>query len=84
MRFPELADKREALDVDAFAAALDLEETLDEKPEHVKRMIVDALRFSATHGLCGPTSRLDAADQSRRRKPAVSPEQQTSPRRLDK
>jgi hypothetical protein len=62
MTLTELADKLEALDVDAFVALLDLEETHDEEPERVKRMIVDALRFSAAHGLVAPRPRLDAAD----------------------
>lgn len=62
MTLIELADKLEALDVDAFAALLDLEQTHDEEPERVKRMIVDALRYSATHGLMAARPRLDAAD----------------------
>ena len=62
MTLTELADKLEALDVDAFAALLDLEQTHDEEPEGVKRMIVDALRYSATHGLVASRPRLDAAD----------------------
>ena len=62
MDLKELADRLEALDVDAFAVLLDMEESHDEEPERAKRMIIDALRLADAHGRAAPRPRLDAAD----------------------
>ncbi len=62
MTLKELADKIEALDEDVFASMLGFEYTHDDEPGQVKRMIVDALRFSDQHGLAPPRASLDDAD----------------------
>ena len=62
MTLKELADKIEALDEDVFASMLGFEYTHDDSPSQVKRMIVDALRFSDQHGLAPPPTSLDEAD----------------------
>lgn len=62
MTLKELADRMEALDEDVFAGMLGFEYTHDDAPEQVKRMIVDALRFSNQHGLAPPRTYLDEAD----------------------
>lgn len=58
----ELADKLEALDVEAFASLLQLEYSHDDAPEQAKKLIVDALRFAGQHGFKEPRPRLDEAD----------------------
>lgn len=62
MSFQELADKIEALDEDVFSSMLGFEYTHDDEPGRVKRMIVDALRFSDQKGLAPPPISLDEAD----------------------
>jgi hypothetical protein len=62
MTLTELADKLEPLDVEVFATILGLEYTHDDQPEQVKKMIIDALRFSDQHGLKAPRPPLDDAD----------------------
>jgi hypothetical protein len=62
MTLKELADKLEALDEDAFVAALQLEYTHDGEPGEVKAMMVDALRFADAHGMKAAKPPLDSAD----------------------
>jgi hypothetical protein len=62
MTLKELADKLETLDEDAFASLLGFEYTHDDAPSRVKKMIIDALRFSDQHGLAPPPIPLDEAD----------------------
>jgi hypothetical protein len=62
MTLTELADKLESLDVEVFASILGLEYSHDDEPEKVKKMIIDALRFSAQHGLKAPRPPLDDAN----------------------
>jgi hypothetical protein len=62
MTLTELADKLDSLDVEVFASILGLEYTHDDQPEQVKKMIIDALRFSDQHGLKAPRPPLDDAD----------------------
>jgi len=62
MNMNELADKLEALDEDAFASLMDLEYAHDDEPQQVKKMIIDALRFSDAHGLVASRPPLDSAD----------------------
>lgn len=58
----ELADKLEALDVDAFASLLQLDYSHDDAPGQAKKLIIDALRFSSQHGFNEPRPSLDEAD----------------------
>jgi hypothetical protein len=58
----ELADKLQALDEDAFVAALQLEYTHDDQPGEVKAMMIDALRFADAHGMKAAQPPLDSAD----------------------
>jgi hypothetical protein len=58
----ELADKLEALDVDAFASLLQLDYSHDDVPGQAKRLIIDALRFASQHGFSEPRPSLDEAD----------------------
>jgi hypothetical protein len=63
MTLKELADSLDKVDDEAFASLLwDLELTHDGSPKQVKKMIVDALRFSDQHGLSAPRPPLDDAD----------------------
>ena len=62
MDLKQLADRLEALDVDAFASLLQLEYAHDDEPGQAKKMIVDALRFASQHGFSEPRPRLDEAD----------------------
>jgi hypothetical protein len=57
-----LADKLEALDVEAFASLLQLEYTHDDAPTQAKKLIIDALRFAGQHGFKEPRAGLDGAD----------------------
>jgi hypothetical protein len=58
----ELADKLEALDVDAFASLLQLDYSHDDAPGQAKKLIIDALRFASQHGFSEPRPPLDEAD----------------------
>jgi hypothetical protein len=58
----ELADRLEALDVEAFASLLPLEYTHDDAPGQAKKLIIDALRFAGRHGFKKPRPSLDEAD----------------------
>jgi hypothetical protein len=58
----ELADKLEALDVDAFASLLQLDYTHDDAPREAKKLIIDALRLASQHGFREPRPPLDEAD----------------------
>jgi hypothetical protein len=58
----EMADKLEALDVDAFASLLQLDYTHDDGPSRAKKLIIDALRFASQHGFREPRPSLDEAD----------------------
>ena len=58
----QLADKLEALDVDAFAPLLQLDYSHDDMPGRAKQLIIDALRFAAQHGFTEPRAQLDDAD----------------------
>ncbi len=58
----ELADKLEALDVEAFASLLQLEYSHNNAPRQAKKLIVDALRFAGQYGFNEPCPRLDEAD----------------------
>jgi hypothetical protein len=62
MTLKELAGKLEALDEDAFVAALQLEYTHDDEPGQVKAMMIDALRFADEHGMKAAAPPLDSAD----------------------
>ena len=63
MTLKELADSLDKVDNEAFASLLwHLELTHDDAPKQVKKMIVDALRFSDQHGLSAPRPPLDDAD----------------------
>ena len=63
MTLKELADSLDKVDDEAFASLLwDLELTHDDSPKQIKKMIVDALRFSDQHGLSAPRPPLDDAD----------------------
>jgi hypothetical protein len=58
----ELADKLEALDVEAFASLLQLEYSHDDAPGQAKKLIIDALRYAGQHGFKEPRADLDGAD----------------------
>jgi hypothetical protein len=58
----ELADKLEALDVDAFASLLQLDYSHDDAPGQAKKLIIDALRLASQHGFNEPRPSLDEAD----------------------
>jgi hypothetical protein len=58
----QLADKLEALDVDAFASLLQLDYSHDDMPAQAKKLIVDALRFADQNGFSEPPAALDEAD----------------------
>jgi len=58
----ELADKLEALDVEAFASLLRFDYTHDDAPGPAKKVIIDALRFASQHGFSEPRPSLDGAD----------------------
>jgi hypothetical protein len=58
----ELADRLEALDVEAFASLLQLEYTHDDAPGQAKKLIIDALRFAGQHRFKEPRPPLDEAD----------------------
>jgi hypothetical protein len=58
----QLADKLEALDVDAFASLLQLDYSHDDMPGRAKQLIIDALRFASQHGFSEPPAALDEAD----------------------
>ena len=58
----ELADKLEALDVEAFASLLRFDYTHDDAPGQAKKLIIDALRFANQHGFSEPRPSLDEAD----------------------
>jgi len=62
MNLKELADKLEALDVDAFASLLQLDYTHDDAPAQAKKLIIDALRFASQYGFSEPRPPIDAAD----------------------
>jgi hypothetical protein len=63
MTLKELADALEKVDEEAFASLLwDLELNHDDEPKQVKKMIIDALRFSDQRGLSAPRPPLDEAD----------------------
>jgi hypothetical protein len=62
MNATELADKLEALDVDAFAALLQLDYSHDDMPSRAKKLIIDALRFADQQGFTEPTAKLDDGD----------------------
>ena len=62
MTLKEIADKLESLDVEVLASLFGLNYTHDDEPDQVKRMIIDALRFSDQHGLKPPRPPLDDAD----------------------
>ena len=58
----ELADKLEALDVEAFASLLQLEYSHDDSPGQAKKLIIDTLRFASEHGFGEHRPPLDEAD----------------------
>ena len=63
MTLKELADALEKLDEEAFASFFwEFELAHDDRPEQVKTMIIDALRFADQHGLRAPRPPLDDAD----------------------
>jgi hypothetical protein len=63
MTLKELADALERVDEEAFASMfLEYELSHDDGPRQVKSMIIEALRFSDSHGLQLPRPPLDEAD----------------------
>lgn len=59
----ELAEALEKIDEEAFASILiEYELNHDAGPSEVKRMIIDALRYSDQHGMQAPRPPLDEAD----------------------
>jgi hypothetical protein len=59
----ELADALENIDEEAFASLLlEYELNHDDGPKQVKKMIINALRFSDQHGPGAPRPPLDEAD----------------------
>ena len=63
MTLKELADALEKIDEEAFATLLlEYELDHDDGPLQVKRMIIDALRFSDQHGMRASRPPLDEAD----------------------
>jgi hypothetical protein len=63
MTLKELADALDKVDEEAFASLLwELELNHDDAPKQVKKMIIDALRFSDQHGPGAPRPPLDEAD----------------------